>query len=62
MIIELWILAVLWQSDVADNMLLPDQSFFTVKTCVLSLERTIATDYYYYWQAIMGGKQKNQIC
>ncbi len=40
-------------------MLLSDQSSFAAQDmCDVTSKEALATDYYYYSQAIMGGKQK----
>ncbi len=45
-----------------DHMLLPDQSSFVVHDMRdVNGGEALSADYY-YWQAVVGGKQKNQTC
>ncbi len=45
-----------------DHTLLPDQSLFAIHDVRdVTRKEALATNYY-YWQAVVGGKRKNQPC
>ncbi len=45
-----------------DYKLLPDRSSFAVHDMRDVTDKEALTTDYYYWQAVVGGKQKNQTC
>ncbi len=54
---------MLLSRDLTDYTWLPNQSSFAVHSVrYVTGKEALATDYYYYWQAVVGGKQKNQTC
>ncbi len=45
-----------------DYTLLPDQSLFAVHDVRdVTGKEALATDFYYYWKAVVGGKQKSNM-